>query len=116
MTLECALRTRALYQQIHLPRLVSLRQFGGWNINVVEAMGLTANGAFEMNMIMVMICHLTVFVAQCIFESASVIEHFVDHPAVKKCPERAVNGNPVKRRRNFLFNIRVRKCMGTRFK
>jgi hypothetical protein len=86
-----------LDEEVHLFGFVSFREFDGWDFNIFQAISLAAFRTFKMNMIMVMVLLMAVLIAKCILESPAIVQDFVDDPSVKKCFQRAINGDPVER-------------------
>jgi hypothetical protein len=61
-----------------------------------------------MHVIVVMVFNATVLVAQRILERAAIIQNLVDYSPIEKCSQRAVDRNPVERRSDLFFYVRVR--------
>jgi hypothetical protein len=61
-----ALITNSLYQKVELGRRVASGKVNQWYVDLLETVGFTATGAFEMNMLVVMIVSGTRNGAQCI--------------------------------------------------
>ena len=58
----------------------------------IQTIGLTTFGTFEMNMIMVMSCGCTGFIAERILQTSFIIKHFMNKSFVQKGFKSSVNG------------------------
>jgi hypothetical protein len=98
----------SLNQKIYFTRPVAFWEFNNGNFNF-QAVGLTATGTLEMNMVVVMAGLAARIVAQCVFETSFVIQHFVNKSFVKKSLERTINRYTIELIIDLLFNIAMRK-------
>jgi len=99
---------RTLDQQIDFPGFVSLGQFYRRDF-YIQAIGLAALDAFEMNVLMAVLRCGTGFRAKGVFEGAGVIQDLMYQSPVVKGFKRAVYRNAVDILINFTFNVAVRE-------
>jgi hypothetical protein len=100
--------TNTLNQEIYFTGPVPFGKFNRRHFNF-QTVGLTATGALEMNMVVVMTGFAAGIVAQGILETPLVIQHFMNKSFVQKSLERTINRYTIKLVIDFLFNVAMRK-------
>ena len=98
----------ALYQQVHFLGLVAFgKRYGRYLY--IQAIGLPACGALEVNMVVVMLGPRAVGAAKCVLEAAFVVKHFMYQAPGQKGFECSVNRDPVQGIVNAALNVAVRQ-------
>src|SRR5690606_14543484 len=77
----------------------------------IEAIGLAALYALEVDMFMLVRGVGTGVAAERILDGAAVIEHLMDQAAIKESLQRTVNSNPVDLLRDLTLDISMRQCI-----
>jgi hypothetical protein len=98
----------ALNEQVGFDGAVAGWQFQRRNFGIVQAIGLAANKALKMH-VLVMVTGSAVVVAQRVFQSTAIVQHFVDDTFVEESLECAIDRNAVVIFRHLFFYIGVRQ-------
>ena len=98
--------TYTLNKQVYLPGPVSFGEFYAGYFNP-QAIGLPAFDTFKVYMVVVMIGGGAGVITESVFQTARIVQYFVDKSLVEESLECTVNRHTIERCRNFAFHISV---------